>query len=41
MKVNFNNVRKQAMIAYDSLTEKLNNAILTDRQYGKPNSVSP
>lgn len=39
MKVNFNNVRKQAIYRYDSLVEKLNKAILKDDQWAKPNDV--
>jgi hypothetical protein len=32
MNVNFNNLRKQAIYAYDRLTDKLNAAILKERQ---------
>jgi hypothetical protein len=40
MKVNFNNVRKQALYRYDSLVEKLNAAIIrNDDQYAVPNDV--
>lgn len=40
MKVNFNNVRKQAVYAYEGLVEKLNSSIIkTDDQYAKPNGV--
>jgi hypothetical protein len=39
MKVNFNNLRKQAIYAYDSLTKKLNEAIIKENgQYALPNS---
>lgn len=38
MEVNFNNLRKQAVYAIDSLTQKLNNAIIkTDDECAKPN----
>jgi hypothetical protein len=38
MTVNFNNVRKQAIYAYDRLTQKLNDAIIkNDEQYAEPN----
>lgn len=38
MEVNFNNLRKQAVYAIDSLTQKLNNAIIkTDDEHAKPN----
>ena len=33
MKVNYNNVRKQAIYAHDKLVEKLNNSIVKDKQY--------
>jgi hypothetical protein len=40
MKVNFNNVRKQALYRYDSLVQKLNAAIIqNDDQYAKPNDT--
>lgn len=40
MKVNFNNVRKQALYRYDDLVNKLNAAIIkNDEQYAKPNDV--
>lgn len=40
MKVNFNNVRKQALYRYDDLVEKLNAAIIKrDDQYAMPNDV--
>lgn len=40
MKVNFNNVRKQALYRYDSLVEKLNAAIIrNDDNYAKPNDI--
>lgn len=38
MKVNFNNVRKQALYRYDELARKLNYAIIKDDDnYAKPN----
>lgn len=38
MNVNFNNLRKQAVYAMDSLTEKLNQSIIkTNNEYAKPN----
>jgi len=38
MQVNFNNLRKQAVYACDSLTEKLNRAIIkTNDEFAKPN----
>jgi|ERR1044071_6822898 hypothetical protein len=40
MKVNFNNVRKQALYRYDDLVNKLNAAIIrNDDQYAKPNDI--
>jgi hypothetical protein len=39
MTVNFNNLRKQAVYAYESLCEKLNDAILTETQYATRNDV--
>jgi tyrosine-protein phosphatase YwqE len=40
MKVNFNNVRKQALYRYDDLVNKLNHAILKkENQYAIPNDV--
>lgn len=39
MKVNFNNLRKQAVIAANTLSEKLSDAILKESQYAKPNDV--
>lgn len=41
MTVNFNNLRKQAIYAYDRLTQKLNDAIIkNDEQYAEPNDES-
>lgn len=38
MKVNFNNLRKQAIYACDALTDKLNSAIIRNEdEYAKPN----
>lgn len=38
MKVDFNNLRKQALFNFDRLTEKLNYAIIkTDDEFAKPN----
>lgn len=38
MTVNFNNLRKQAIYSCDSLTEKLNDAIIrNDENYATPN----
>ena len=34
MEVNFNNLRKQALFAYDSLAEKLNCSFLEDNEWG-------
>ena len=39
MKVDFNNVRKQAIYAYNSLVEKLNTKILTKDQYVNPKDI--
>jgi hypothetical protein len=39
MNVDFNNLRKQALLSYDSLVEKLNRAILKESQYAQPNDV--
>jgi hypothetical protein len=40
MKVNFNNVRRQALYRHDSLVEKLNKAIIRNEdQYAVPNDV--
>lgn len=40
MKINFNNVRKQALYRYDALVEKLNAAIIrNDDNYAKPNDI--
>jgi hypothetical protein len=40
MKVNFNNVRKQALYRYDALVSKLNAAIIKhEDSYGLPNDV--
>ena len=39
MTVNFNNLRKQAVYAYESLCEKLNYAILTETQFARSNAV--
>ncbi len=39
MKINFNNVRKQANYRYDSLVKTLNDAILKTDQWAKPNDV--
>jgi hypothetical protein len=40
MKVNFNNVRKQALYRYDSLVNKLNSAIIRNEdQFAKPNDL--
>ena len=39
MNVDFNNIRRQAIYAYDSLVEKLNSKILTKDQYAKPNGI--
>ena len=39
MNIDFNNVRKQAVYAYEELVEKLNDAIIKDDQYAKPNCV--
>ena len=40
MKVNFNNVRKQALYRYDALVTKLNAAIIKDDdQWCRPNDV--
>jgi len=40
MQVDFNNVRKQAIYAYESLVSKLNYSIIRDdEQYAKPNDV--
>jgi len=33
MKVNYNNVRKQAILAHDNLVQKLNKSIVKDKQY--------
>ncbi len=33
MTVNFNNLRKQALYAYDSLAKKLNDSFLKEREY--------
>lgn len=41
MKIDFNNVRKQACYAYDRLCDKLNYSILTNSQeYVKPNGFN-
>lgn len=37
MTVNYNNLRKQAIYAYDSLVEKLNNSIIKKTQHAEPN----
>lgn len=38
MKVNFNNLRKQAMFSYERLCDKLNYAIIkNDEQHAQPN----
>jgi len=40
MKVNFNNVRKQALYRYDDLATKLNAAIIKDdEQWARPNDI--
>lgn len=40
MKVNFNNLRKQAMFSYERLCDKLNYAIIkNDDQYAEPNGM--
>ena len=39
MNIDFNNVRKQAIYAYDSLVEKLNSKILTKDQYVNPKDI--
>jgi len=39
MNVDFNNLRKQAAYSLNSLTKKLNGAILKESQYAKPNDV--
>lgn len=39
MKIDFNNVRKQAIYAYEDLVEKLNEAIITDEQYARPSNT--
>lgn len=39
MTVDFNNVRRQAMIACDTLTRQLNEAILKNDQYALPNGT--
>ncbi|MCX6218319.1 hypothetical protein [Spirosoma sp.] len=37
MKVDFNNLRRQACLSYDALVGKLNAALLTDDQWARPN----
>jgi hypothetical protein len=40
MKVNFNNVRKQALYRYDDLATRLNAAIIKDdEQWARPNDI--
>jgi hypothetical protein len=40
MEVNFNNLRKQTCLAYDSLTKKLNNAITQyEKGYSEKRSI--
>lgn len=40
MRVDFNNVRRQALYRYDDLTEKLNQSIIrTDDEWARPNDV--
>lgn len=39
MRVDFNNLRRQALHRYDALVDKLNSAIITDSQWAKPNDV--
>lgn len=39
MKINFNNVRKQAIYAYEKLVNELNSAIIKNDQWAKPNDV--
>lgn len=40
MNIDFNNVRKQAMFAYEELCEKLNDSIIkNDDQHGEPNAL--
>lgn len=41
MKVNFNNVRKRALIRFNELTNKLNESIIkNDDQYARPNDFN-
>ncbi len=40
MNIDFNNVRKQAVYAYEDLVEKLNGAIIkNDKQWALPNGI--
>lgn len=39
MKVNFNNLRKQSVYAYEKLVNELNSAIIKDDQWARPNDV--
>lgn len=39
MSVNFNNLRKQAILQLEDITRDMNNAIIKDTQYAKPNDV--
>lgn len=39
MNIDFNNVRKQAIYRHDELVKKLNDAIIKEDQWAKPNDV--
>lgn len=39
MKVNFNNLRKQSVYAYEKLVKELNASIVRDDQWAKPNCI--
>ena len=39
MKVNFNNLRKQSVYAYEKLVKELNASIVKGDQYAKPNAI--
>ena len=40
MKVNFNNLRKKAVLTLQDLTKDLNRGIIKETQYAKPNDVT-
>ncbi|MFZ1704418.1 MAG: hypothetical protein WAT79_08720 [Saprospiraceae bacterium] len=40
MNIDFNNVRKQAIYRHDELVKKLNDAIIKEDQWAKPNDAS-